>query len=92
MTIELEAPHKVTHLERVARDIMIAYPTKLAATRQGLLDCEIPPQRCINAFFEAIRVNRFPCSDDVWEMIEALEGGYRYTKPPKHLIDKWRLY
>jgi hypothetical protein len=47
-------------------------------------------QRIINAGFNRMGQTRFTrAGDDLWEMITALENGWEYQRPARHLVDRW---
>jgi hypothetical protein len=61
--------------------------------RTGLAcNFDMPAQCQINRAFASMGIARFDHSGDVWEQIVARQNGWEYTKPPRHLIDRWASY
>lgn len=51
---------------------------------------DIPAQRLINVAFERMGIVRFDrAGNDMWERIVAIQNGWEYRKPPRHLVDRW---
>lgn len=82
-----------TTLETQARRIMAQHADELRKIHDAMQDFDVPAQRSINAGFARMNVARFTrAGDDLWEMITALENGWEYQRPARHLIDRWASY
>jgi hypothetical protein len=82
-----------TDLEAWARRIITQHPKELARIKGDMQDFDIPAQRSINAGFNRMGVSRFTLAgDDLWEMITAVESGWEYARPARHLMQRWASY
>ena len=79
-----------TSIREQAEKLLRGYTSEIARIKCDMQDFERPAQRCINAGFARMGVSRFTRSgDDLWEMIVAIENGWEYQRPPRHLVDRW---
>ena len=68
------------------------HAAEITAIEQGLLNCEIPAQRTINAGFSLMGEPRFVGKDDRWEQLTAHKNGWQYEPPPARLMRRWACY
>ena len=79
-----------TSIREQAENLLRWYPTEIARIKSDILNSEDWVQRTINVGFARMGVARFTRSgDDLWEMIVAIENGWEYQRPPRHLVDRW---
>ena len=88
---------QLASLKAQAERIIARYPDEIAQINADLLNFDIPAQRSINAGFARMETARFTAAGDcVWEMICALVGGsdgpWTYSRPARHLIQRWAGY
>lgn len=67
------------------------HEAEVCRLREQLSGCvHIHTQRVINLAFDRMGERRFVGPDDRWEQIVAHLNGWEYTRPPQHLIARWR--
>jgi hypothetical protein len=85
-------PKQLAKLQQAAGLILAKYPAHVAHIKRELIEnFDAPAQRTINAGFARMGQDRFIGSDDVWEMITAIEsnGEWEYNRPPAHVMQRW---
>ena len=83
--------HGIDDTRRRAEILRTQYSDQIAWIKRELSEnFDAGAQRIINVGFNRMGENRFTrAGDDLWEMITALENGWEYRRPARHLVDRW---
>jgi hypothetical protein len=80
-------------LKAHAEALIVRHTPIIEQIERDMQNFDIPAQRSINAGFSRMSTDRFtPAGDDLWEMIQAIKGDWTYSRPARHLAQRWAGY